>query len=97
VTPPDTRTEIPLVGDELTLLTRSSTCSGRPRVEVRRLSPQQLATPTVPTSDLTLLGLVRHLAAVETGWLVGFGGLPTDLWPDVVRDRTSSSASTRRR
>ena len=31
--------------------------------------------------------MVRHLAAVETGWLVGFGGLPYDLWPDVVRDR----------
>ena len=30
---------------------------------------------------------MRHLAAVETGWLVGFGGLPADLWPDVVRDR----------
>ena len=33
-----------------------------------------------------VLGLVRHLAAVETGWLIGFGGLPVDLWPDVVRD-----------
>jgi hypothetical protein len=50
------------------------------------LTPAQLATPTVATTDLTLLGLVRHLAAVETGWLVGFGGLPVDLWPDVVRD-----------
>ncbi len=86
--PPDTRTQLPLVGDELTLLTgllelqRQTLdwkCAG--------LTPQQLATPSVPTTDLTLLGLVRHLAAVETGWLVGFGGLPLDLWPDVVRDR----------
>ena len=87
MTPPDTRTEIPLVGDETTLLpaflelqrqTLEWKCAG--------LTPQQLATPTVPTTDLTLLGLVRHLAAVETGWLVGFGGLPHDRWPDVVRD-----------
>jgi uncharacterized damage-inducible protein DinB len=87
VTAPDTRTEIPLVGDEASLLsafldfqrqTLEWKCAG--------LTPQQLATRTVPTTDLTLLGLVRHLAAVETGWLVGFGGLPSDLWPDVVRD-----------
>ena len=86
--PPDTRTEVPLTGDEATLLTSflelqrqtlDWKCAG--------LTPQQLATRTVPTADLTLLGLVRHLAAVETGWLVGFGGLPPDLWPDVVRDR----------
>ncbi len=88
MTPPDTRTEIPLVGGYVTLLTgflelqRQTLdwkCAG--------LTPEQLATPTVATTDLTLLGLVRHLAAVETGWLVGFGGLPVDLWPDVVRDR----------
>ena len=78
----------PLTGDEGTLLTGflrfqrqtlAWKCAG--------LTPQQLATRAVPTSELTLLGLVRHLAAVETGWPVGFGGLPHDLWPDVVRDR----------
>jgi len=88
VTPEDDRTEAPLTGDEVTLLTGflefqrqtlAWKCAG--------LTPQQLATRAVPTSDLTLLGMVRHLAAVETGWLVGFGGLPHDIWPDVVRDR----------
>ncbi|WP_208983297.1 DinB family protein [Geodermatophilus obscurus] len=88
VTPQDDRTEAPLVGDEVPLLTGfldfqrqtlAWKCAG--------LSPQQLATRAVATSDLTLLGMVRHLAAVETGWLVGFGGLPHDAWPDVVRDR----------
>ena len=88
MTPPDTRTEPPLLGDEATLVTafldfqRSTLewkCAG--------LTPQQLASRSVPTSALTLLGMVRHLATVETGWLVGFGGLPFDLWPDVVRDR----------
>jgi len=86
VTPPDTRTEPPLTGDEAPLLTAfldfhrqtlERKCAG--------LTPQQLATRSVPTSALTLLGMVRHLAAVETGWLIGFGGLPVDLWPEVVR------------
>ena len=85
--PPDTRTEVPLTGDETTLLTAFLDLQ-RQTLEWKcaGLTPQQLATPTVPTTDLTLLGLVRHLAAVETGWLIGFGGLPHDLWPDVVRD-----------
>ena len=32
------------------------------------LTPDQLRTPTTPPSELTLLGLVRHLAEVERGW-----------------------------
>lgn len=32
------------------------------------LSPEQLATPSLPPSDLSLLGLVRHLARVEHYW-----------------------------
>ena len=85
--PPDTRTEVPLTGGEATLLTAFLDLQ-RQTLEWKcaGLTPQQLATPTVPTTDLTLLGLVRHLAAVETGWLIGFGGLPHDLWPEVVRD-----------
>ncbi len=88
MTPPDRRTEPPLVADEAAILlgflefhrqTLEWKCAG--------LTPQQLATRAVPTSELTLLGMVRHLAAVEVGWLVGFGGLPYDVWPDVVRDR----------
>ena len=68
MTPEDDRTEPPLTGDEGTLLTGflrfhrqtlAWKCAG--------LTPQQLATRAVPTSELTLLGLVRHLAAVETG------------------------------
>jgi uncharacterized damage-inducible protein DinB len=88
VTPPDRRAEPPLVADEAATLlgfldfqrqTLEWKCAG--------LTPQQLATRAVPTSEVTLLGLVRHLAAVEVGWLVGFGGQPFDVWPDVVRDR----------
>ncbi len=88
MTPEDDRTEPPLTGDEVPLVTgflqyQRETLAWK----CARLTPQQLATRAVPTSDLTLLGMVRHLAAVETGWLVGFGGLPYDIWPDVVRDR----------
>ncbi len=88
MTPPDRRTEPPLVADEAATLlgfleyqrqTLEWKCAG--------LTPRQLATRAVPTTEVTLLGLVRHLAAVEVGWLVGFGGLPYDIWPDVVRDR----------
>jgi uncharacterized damage-inducible protein DinB len=32
------------------------------------LSPEQLATRSVPPSNLSLLGLVRHMAAVEHNW-----------------------------
>ncbi|HZE50597.1 MAG TPA: DinB family protein [Jatrophihabitantaceae bacterium] len=32
------------------------------------LTPEQLATRAVPTSTLSLLGLVRHLAEVERNW-----------------------------
>ena len=96
MTPEDHRTEAPLTGDEVTLLTGflefqrqtlAWKCAG--------LTPQQLATRAVPTSDLTLLGMVRHLAAVETGWLVGFGGLPTTSGPTSSGTATSSSGSTR--
>ncbi len=88
MTPPDRRTEPPLVADEAATLlgfleyqrqTLEWKCAG--------LTPRQLATRAVPITEVTLLGLVRHLAAVEVGWLVGFGGLPYDIWPDVVRDR----------
>ncbi|MDP5182072.1 DinB family protein [Blastococcus sp. BMG 814] len=88
MTPADHRTEPPLTGDEATLLIAFLEYH-RQTLEWKcaELTPRQLATRAVPTSELTLLGMVRHLAAVETGWLVGFGGLPHDLWPDVVRDR----------
>ena len=32
------------------------------------LTPEQLATASVPPSNLSLLGLVRHVAAVEQSW-----------------------------
>jgi uncharacterized damage-inducible protein DinB len=38
------------------------------RWKCENLTPEQLATRAVPTSTLSLLGIVRHLAEVERGW-----------------------------
>jgi uncharacterized damage-inducible protein DinB len=66
---PIQRTETSTTADERTTLeamldyhraTLAMKCEG--------LSDQQLRTATVPPSELTLLGLVRHLAEVESGW-----------------------------
>ncbi|MFD5622153.1 DinB family protein [Streptomyces yangpuensis] len=47
------------------------------------LSDEQLKRRAVATSDLTLLGLVRHAAEVERGWFrLVLGGEPVSaLWP----------------
>lgn len=37
-------------------------------LKAQDLSPRQLATRSVPPSNLSLLGLVRHMAAVEHSW-----------------------------
>ena len=51
------------------------------------LSAEQLAT-TIPTSTLTLAGLLNHLALVEDSWFrVRFAGLPDhELWAGVDWD-----------
>lgn len=38
------------------------------RLKCDGLTDEQLATRSVPPSTMSLLGLVRHLAAVENGW-----------------------------
>jgi uncharacterized damage-inducible protein DinB len=48
------------------------------------LSPEQLATRSVPPSTLSLLGLIRHMARVEHSWfqrsLQGHRDLPRLFW-----------------
>lgn len=39
------------------------------RMKCQGLDASEMATPSVPPSDLTLLGLVRHLASVEHYWV----------------------------
>ena len=56
------------------------------------LTPEQLARRAVPTSTLSLLGLVRHLAEVERGWFDRVAGESrpgiyfTDAEPDLDLD-----------
>jgi hypothetical protein len=78
--PPDTRTEPPDTGAERALLagfldyhrdTLLWKCAG--------LTDEQLRAKAVPSSDLTLLGLVRHLTEVERGWF--FDHLPHEATP----------------
>jgi uncharacterized damage-inducible protein DinB len=38
------------------------------RWKCENLTPEQLATRAVPSSTLSLLGIVRHIAEVERGW-----------------------------
>jgi uncharacterized damage-inducible protein DinB len=65
----DNRPRPPGAADERTMLagwldfhraTLELKCAG--------LTPEQLTTPAVAPSTLTLLGLVRHMADVERGW-----------------------------
>src|SRR5262245_51814431 len=67
--PEITRVDPPYVGDELTMLnswldyhrqTLLWKCQG--------LTAEQLKTASAEPSNLTLLGLVRHMAEVERGW-----------------------------
>ncbi len=75
-TPPESRIDPPLVADERVMLdawldyhreTLSWKCEG--------LSDEQLKRAAVPPSNLTLLGLVRHMAEVERGWFADLCGL----------------------
>jgi hypothetical protein len=73
--PAVTRTDFPTVGDERTLLrgflefhrkTLLLKCAG--------LTGEQLKRRAVAPSELSLLGLVRHLTNVERGWFWDFAG-----------------------
>lgn len=78
------RQELPWVGDETTLLlgwlafyreTLAIKCDG--------LSDEQMKVAAVPPSNLSLLGLVRHLTDQEAGhlvWARGGGALELPYW-----------------
>jgi uncharacterized damage-inducible protein DinB len=74
-TPPETRLDPPYEGDERATLdafldyhreTLLWKCDG--------LDDEQLKRHAVPSSNLTLLGLIRHMAEVERGWFANFTG-----------------------
>ena len=52
------------------------------------LDQAQLATRAIPPSELTLLGLVRHMTLVEQGWFEAtFAGLPVVEYYTLEADR----------
>ena len=63
------------------------------------LTPEQLATRAVPTSTLSLLGIVRHMAEVERGWFDRIEGQKrpgiyfTDAEPDLEFDGAVGDAA----
>ncbi len=63
------------------------------RWKCENLTPEQLAVRAVPSSALSLLGIVRHLAEVERSWFDRVGGVKprpgiyfTDAEPDLDFD-----------
>ena len=64
----DPRRESTPVGELATYRDYLNTFRLTVEVKCRDLTPEQLATRSVPPSDLSLLGLVRHLARVEHHW-----------------------------
>jgi len=81
---PQDRTDPPVAGDEAaTLLGFLQYQRDTMRWKCTGLTAEQLSTPVAPTT-LTLGGLLKHLAAVEAGWLNQFfaGGVVKPSWFD---------------
>ncbi len=80
--PPTNRSEPPFIANERDMLegwldyhrqTLQWKCHG--------LTDSQLKERSVPPSDMSLLGLVRHMTEVERGWFADFaGGDTTDVY-----------------
>lgn len=95
------RLEPPQTGDERATLTgfldyyRATLA-----VKCAELTPEQLATRSVPPATMSLLGLVRHMGDVERGWFRRFAGEQTtpryfsDADPDGDFDNAVGDAAT---
>ena len=64
----DPRSSAPTRGERDTLLGYLDHYRTTLVMKCEGLTPEQLATRSVPPSTLSLLGLVRHIAAVEQSW-----------------------------
>jgi uncharacterized damage-inducible protein DinB len=66
---PGYRVDPPFAADERTmLLGYLDFHRATLRWKCENLTPEQLATRAVPSSALSLLGIIRHVAGVERGW-----------------------------
>ncbi len=74
-TPPADRSEPSIVADERPMLDGWLDYHRRTLLwKCEGLSDDQLKQASVPPSELTLLGLVRHMSEVERGWFAYFVG-----------------------
>jgi hypothetical protein len=64
----DPRSETPSVGERATLIDFLTGCRQTLELKCRGLDPEQMARRSVPPSNMSLLGLVRHMADVERYW-----------------------------
>ena len=88
--PKDDRFEPPYLGDERTILAGFLRFHRETLLwKCAELSPEQLAARPLPTTVLSLLGLVRHLADVERSWFrrgVGDQDAPPIFYSEADRD-----------
>lgn len=64
----DPRSQIPSVGERATLIDYLTAYRQTLEMKCQRLSAEQLAGRSVPPSNMSLLGIIRHLADVERYW-----------------------------
>jgi len=64
----DPRSETPSVGERATLIDFIKGCRQTLELKCRGLDAEQMARRSVPPSNMSLLGLVRHMADVERYW-----------------------------
>ena len=64
----DPRSESPSVGERATLIDFVTGCRQTLELKCRGLDAEQMARRSVPPSNMSLLGLVRHMADVERYW-----------------------------
>ena len=75
MTPKDDRTELDTTGPERALLDGFLEFHRQTLLwKCAELTDEQLAARSVPTSALSLLGLLRHLVEVERGWFLPYLG-----------------------
>jgi uncharacterized damage-inducible protein DinB len=89
IAPEFSRVDEPSTGDERAMLNGFlDWYRGTLLVKCQGLTPEQLAEQAVPPSNLSLIGLVRHMTEVEQGWFRrGFSG------EDVPRPYTTEPSS----
>ena len=67
----DPRSETPSVGERATLIDFLTGCRQTLELKCQGLRAEQMARRSVPPSNMSLLGLVRHMADVERYWFRG--------------------------